>query len=227
MSTAVLPGSAQPQASVPSSFTVFVGILLALWLALVFLLGSAGAFITPPGTPPLAIFTAVTAPIATFLIAYRASQSFRDYVLGFDVRLATGIQAWRFAGLGFIALQTFKILPGVFTWPAGLGDIAIGATAPFVAIAISLKPEIAASRGFVIWNLLGLLDLVVAVTIGTLVASQVISVTDGTTTGPMASLPLLLIPAFLVPMFVMLHLTALIQARHFAIPANGAARARH
>jgi hypothetical protein len=32
----------------------------------------------------------------------------------------------------------------------------------------------------------------------------------------MAQLPLLLIPAYLVPLFVMLHLTALIQARRTA-----------
>jgi hypothetical protein len=32
-------------------------------------------------------------------------------------------------------------------------------------------------------------------------------------TAPMATLPLLIVPAFLVPFFLMLHATALLQAR--------------
>jgi hypothetical protein len=36
------------------------------------------------------------------------------------------------------------------------------------------------------------------------------------TVASMAQLPLLLIPAYLVPLFVMLHVTALIQARRTA-----------
>ena len=33
----------------------------------------------------------------------------------------------------FVVLYGFGILPGVFALPAGLGDMAIGATAPFIA----------------------------------------------------------------------------------------------
>jgi uncharacterized membrane protein len=83
-------------------------------------------------------------------------------------------------------------------------------------LAIVRKPALSGSAGFVAWNLLGLLDLVVAVSIGTLVASNLINVADGTTTAIMGYLPLLLIPVFLVPIFAMLHLTALFQARRIA-----------
>jgi hypothetical protein len=192
--------------------------IVAVWLALVFIVGAQGAFISRPGTPPLAIFLGFAAPIALFLIAYRASARFRDYVLGFDIRLATGVQAWRFAGLGFIDLYAQQILPGVFAWPAGLGDIAIGLTAPILALAVSRSPAVASSRRFVVWNLLGLLDLAVAMSIGTLVASKVIEVQPGTAI--MGELPLLLIPVFLVPLFVMLHLMALFQARRVAHAAG-------
>jgi hypothetical protein len=216
MATATLPRTAQPATPNSTSIAPWLGALLAAWLVLVLILGAQGAFVGPPGAPPLAIFLAVAAPIALFAIGYRASPRFRDFVLGLDIQLATAVQAWRFAGFGFIALQTYHVLPGVFTWPAGLGDMAIGLSAPFVALALNRNPRVAASRRFVIWNLLGLLDFVVAVSIGTLVASQVIGVADGTTTVPMSLLPLLLIPAFLVPCFAMLHITALIQARRHA-----------
>ena len=136
-------------------------------------------------------------------------------VLNPDQRLTVGLQAWRFAGLGFIALTTYKVLPGVFAWPAGLGDIAIGATAPLLAVAIARNPGVVSSRLFVTWNLLGMLDLVVAVGTGTLVSWFGIGA-DNASIGPMAQLPLLLIPAFLVPIFVILHIAALLQARHLA-----------
>lgn len=216
MATATLPRSAQPITPGSASIAPLIGALLAAWLVLVLILGSQGAFVGAPGAPPLAIFFAVAAPIALFAIGYRASTRFRDFVRGLDIQLATAVQAWRFAGFGFIALHAYHVLPGIFTWPAGLGDMAIGLTAPFVALALGRNPRVAASRGFVIWNLLGLLDFVVAISIGTLVASQVIGVADGTTTVPMSLLPLLLIPAFLVPGFAMLHITALIQARRYA-----------
>jgi len=36
-------------------------------------------------------------------------------------------------GATFVVLQAYRILPAIFALPAGYGDIAIGATAPFVA----------------------------------------------------------------------------------------------
>ena len=51
-----------------------------------------------------------------------------------------------------------------------------------------------------------------AVSLGVLASGLVPDVTTVPTT-PMSQLPLVLIPAYLVPLFVMLHLTALFQAR--------------
>jgi hypothetical protein len=182
---------------------------------LVFLLGADGAFVTPPGTPPFSILIGVTAPLIAFLAAFRLSHAFREFVLAVDPRLAAGVQAWRFAGLGFLALYAHGVLPGLFAWPAGLGDIAIGATAPWVILAVIRRPSFAASKTFTAWNLLGVLDLVVAVTLGTLASALALGVAGEVTTAPMARLPLVLIPAYLVPLFIMLHLSVLFQARHF------------
>jgi hypothetical protein len=68
----------------------------------------------------------------------------------------------------------------------------------------------------VIWNLLGILDLAAAVSNAALIQSQATGAVGELTAAPMAQLPLLLIPAYLVPLFVMLHVTALIQARRTA-----------
>ena len=193
-----------------------IGVVLAVWLAGVFLLGAAGVFPRPPGTPPIPILLGVTVPLIVFLVAYWSSARFRAFILGLNLPLAAAIQAWRAAGLGFLALYAYGILPGIFAWPAGLGDIAIGVTAPWVVLALIRRPGFAKGTVFVVWNLLGILDLVVAITTGALSSALASNVPGVVTTGPMAQLPLLLIPAYLVPLFVMLHLAALLQARRRA-----------
>ncbi len=203
-----------------SSVTLVVSVVLAIWLALVFLLGAVGVFVRSPGTPPFPILIGVMAPIIAFLAAFWVSRAFRDFVLAADLRLVTVIQAWRFAGLGFLALYAHGVLPGLFAWPAGLGDIAIGVTAPWVVLALLRRPGFAASRLFVVWNLLGVLDLVVAIGTGALSSSLTIGVAGEVTAAPMAQLPLVLVPAYLVPLFVMLHLTALFRARRLAISGH-------
>lgn len=89
-------------------------------------------------------------------------------------------------------------------------------TAPWVAIALLRRPGFAISRVFVVWNLLGILDLVVAVSVGGLSSAFASGAAGEVTTGPMAQLPLVLIPAYLVPLFLILHLAALFQARRQA-----------
>jgi hypothetical protein len=63
---------------------------------------------------------------------------------------------------------------------------------------------------------LGILDLVVAVTIGTLNSAFTTGAPGEISTAPMGSLPLVLIPEFLVPFFLMLHAAALMQSRRVA-----------
>ena len=78
------------------------------------------------------------------------------------------------------------------------------------------RPSLATSRMFVVWNLLGILDLVGAVSTGVLSTGIVPGLVTEVTTAPMSQLPLVLIPAYLVPLFIMLHLTALFQTRRQA-----------
>lgn len=199
-----------------ASVTLVVAAGLAIWLVLVVLLGAGGAFVRPPGAPPLPILIGALAPLIAFLAAFWVVRAFRDFVLAVNLRLVTGIQAWRFAGLGFLGLYAHGLLPGLFAWPAGLGDIAIGVTAPWVVLALIRRPRFAASQPFVVWNLLGVLDLVVALGTGVLGSGIAVGLAGEVTTGPMAQLPLVLVPGYLVPFFIMLHLAALVQARRLA-----------
>jgi len=189
-------------------------VVLAAWLAAVLALGASGAFMAPPHTPPLALLIAFVAPLAVGISAYRASARFREWVLGIEPRVFVSLQSWRFAGFSFIALYAHGILPGFFAWPAGLGDMAIGATAPLILGRLTQSPAFASSRAFVRWNLFGLADLFLAISLGA-IGGFLLS-DRPVTTAPMATLPLVLIPAFLVPSFILMHFAALAQVRRRA-----------
>jgi len=199
-----------------SSLRTVVFAALALWLGLVTFLGSQGAFVGRADSPPLAIFLGVTIPLAVFFAAYFGWSAFRAFILSADLRLVTAIQAWRWAGLSFLSLYAHGVLPALFAFPAGLGDMAIGVTAPWMVLRLIRQPSFAASRRYRIWNILGIVDFVVAVSMGTLCSGFIPSLTLNVTTSAMAQLPLILIPAYMVPFFIMLHCTALFQARQLA-----------
>ncbi len=129
-----------------SSVALLVVGTLATWFVLVFFLGARGNFVRAPGAWPLPILLGVTAPLLIFLAAFWTLGTFRNFVSTVDLRLVSGIQAWRFTGLGFLALYTYGVLPGRFAWPAGLGDMAIGLTAPWIVFALIRMPGFAASR---------------------------------------------------------------------------------
>lgn len=213
MSHAVLSHTEFPTSSTSSGVGLVVGLLLGFWFALVILLGATEAFVTPGGTPPIALLITTTTPVIVFLGSYWISDSFRELILKADLRLIMAIQAWRIGGFSFLALYAYGILPGFLAWPAGLGDIAIGVTAPLILAALIRRPRFAASRTFGLWNVLGILDLVVAVSMGAL-GSRLLSDGSGTlATAPMSYLPLVVIPTFFLPAFIMLHMVALFQAR--------------
>jgi hypothetical protein len=213
MTAIVLPQPAESQPSRRGGIRLAVPVAVAAWLLLVVSLGAAGAFVGLPGTPPLPIAIGVAAPLVLFFAWLRLSQSFREFVLSLDLRLIAGMQAWRWAGLGFLSLYTHKVLPAVFALPAGLGDMAIGVTAPWIILALVRQPGFAARGTFIRWNILGILDLLIAISIGTVSAFLTTGAPGEISTAPMATLPLLLIPAFLVPLFLMLHTAALMQSR--------------
>jgi hypothetical protein len=146
-------------------------------------------------------------PIVVFSLWFAASESFRRFALSLNPRILTSAQAWRFVGFVFVLLEAHGVLPAIFALPAGYGDMAIGLTASFVAWKLA-GPE--HRNSFILWQVLGILDLVIAVSLGTTAA--LIS-PNGPSTVAMTMLPLSLIPTFLVPLFVMLHVICIAQAR--------------
>ncbi|MDB5306962.1 MAG: hypothetical protein JWO38_1164 [Gemmataceae bacterium] len=169
-----------------------------------------GVFDSEP-RPPVPLGLAVVVPVAVFAFCYVTSGVFRQFVLSLDLRILTVAQTWRVGGIVFLVLHQRGALPGVFALPAGWGDIAIGITAP--VLAWYWKPPFP-YKTFIVWNVLGGLDLVMAVSLGVLASATPVGILAGdVTTGIMSQFPLSLIPTFFVPLFLILHLISLIRAR--------------
>ena len=200
----------------------FVGAVLLLWLVFVCILGANHAFIGAPGALPLPILAGFLMPILVFLAAFWTVGPFRDFVMSIDLPVMAGIQAWRFGGLGSIALFAHGVLPGLFAWPAGLGDMAIGLTAPLVVLALRRQPTFATGKLFRVWNLLGLLDLIVAVGLGAMCAVLGIGISDEIKTFP-GGIAAGSCPDVPGAVFLMLHLASLLQARRMGMAGRACA----
>src|SRR5215218_8167470 len=113
----------------------------------------------------------------------------------------------RVVGVTFLLVMAQGRLPAVFALPAGLGDIAAGLAAPFVARRLA---QGGGRRRAVWFNLFGILDLVVALSIGFLAGLgpwRPLEVTPSTE--PLSLLPLALVPTVAVPLALALHLVSL------------------
>ena len=197
--------------------TLLMSAVIVLWFAVVYVLGANGSFVSKPGSWPLPVLLGVMTPLLIGLTAFLVSPAFRRLVATADLRLLTGMQAWRFAGIALVALGAQQLLPGSFAWSAGLGDIAIGLTAPWIVLALIRRPEFASSRLFAVWNLAGIADLIGAVGLGALSTAHAIGASGEITMTPMTQLPMVLLPAFFVPLFIVLHIIALVQPRWGAV----------
>jgi hypothetical protein len=183
--------------------------LIIVWFLLSLTASAFHVFKNDPQQPPLAFGLAVAIPLAIVALWAASSPQFRQFLSSLNPRTLTIVQSWRIAGFTFLALYAYHILPGTFAFPAGLGDMAIGATAPFVALKLS---NLNHRRSFIVWQFLGIADLVTA--IGSGLTSQLIN-PHGIETTAMTVLPMSMIPTFAVPLFLILHFVCIAQARQW------------
>jgi hypothetical protein len=180
--------------------------IVTAWFFLALGASLLGVFDSQP-RPPIALGLAAFVPIALFVICYRTSAGFRQFASSLDVRLLTVAQTGRVVGIVFVILYYQGALPGVFALPAGWGDFAIGVTAPVVAW--YWKPPFP-RKTLIVWNVLGILDLVLALSLGVLASQSAVGLLAGdVSTRLMGQFPLSLIPTFFVPLFVIIHLISL------------------
>jgi hypothetical protein len=157
----------------------------------------------------LGVGLAAGIPVVLFSVWFAASAGFRRFAMNLNPRVLTLVHTWRIGGFTFLVLNAFGILPAIFAWPAGLGDMLIGVTAPLVAWRLAQPDH---RNRFVLWQALGVLDLVTAVSLGTtagLISPHAVAMTA------MTELPLSVIPTFVVPLLLIFHIICIAQARRW------------
>ncbi|HLZ93286.1 MAG TPA: hypothetical protein VKQ28_16380 [Candidatus Acidoferrum sp.] len=167
----------------------------------------------------ISVAIAALVPLIVFSLWFAASPAFRQFALSLPSSTLTALQASRIIGFIFVLLQVRNILPAIFAWPAGYGDMAIGVTAGFVAWKLANPTR---RNSYILWQLLGILDLVNAVALGTtasLIDPRSVSM------APMTMLPLSLVPTFLVPLFLIFHVICIAQARTWKVATQRSSQA--
>ena len=121
------------------------------------------------------------------------------------------LQVYRVFGGWALAAWLHGVLPGVFALPAGIGDLLTGLFAVPAAAAVATGTA-QGRRTAIAWNILGLADFTVAITLGLitspgrfqLIGPNVPSIGAG-------AYPGVLTPAFVVPSSILLHALSLRQ----------------
>ena len=117
------------------------------------------------------------------------------------------VHTWRILGIVFLWGMTQGLLDPAFAIPAGIGDILIGVTA--IPFAIFLWKGYSWSKyAVVVWSVLGIADLVNAVTLGVITNSDF-------STSTMATFPWILVPTVGVPLALTLHGITLYRLRNW------------
>lgn len=152
-------------------------------------------------------------PIAAGIALFWRWPLFRRVVEAVPQRWIVSVQLYRAMGVIFLLLYAGGHLPGVFAWPAGVGDVTVGLLAPFVGLAYARKSRNAAGRVRA-WNLLGITDLIVALTTGFLSSPSPLQMfAFGSPNELIGAFPLAMIPVFAVPLSILLHLASLHKLR--------------
>ncbi len=197
----------------PAHKAILAG-LLTVQFAVAYFIGSEHLLTNDLASliPPIGI-TAVL-PVALFLAVYGFSVRFRRFVLAQDLRTLTMMQLWRVVGFAFLPLYAFDLLPGLFAWPAGLGDLAIGLAAVVIVARMDRDPDYALSSGSRRFQRRGLFDFAVAIGTSGLAAGAIPAlIPGGITSAPLDVWPLNIFPSFIVPAFIILQLSALLKVR--------------
>jgi hypothetical protein len=188
------------------SFTLFFG----SWFLLTTVLAEQGIF-EPSITKFNSISIALPLGVLVSYFLFTRLKIFKILVSSIPKSWLVLIQFYRAFGAVFLILYGQNLLPPQFALPAGIGDVIVGVSALFVSWSL-YNNKIWAEKVTKWWCYLGILDLLVAITMGTLTIpsnTQSIISPFEPTNYLLGKYPLVMIPIFIVPFSITLHLLVL------------------
>jgi hypothetical protein len=190
-------------------------LILLGWLGVALAFAVSEAYRGAPGELPTIQF-GILAPILIGSALIVRSSTMARVIEAVPQQWLIGVQLYRALGVIFLILYGAGQMPGLFAWPAGVGDVLVGALAPIVAIAYARGPEMNRDLAWA-WNILGLTDLGVAVATGMITApSPIQQFAFDLPNELVGAFPLILIPTYLVPLSALLHFASLTKLRRTA-----------
>ena len=189
-------------------------LFLICWASIAFALSWAGVFQTTKDTLFPSIAIGIVLPFVTGILFISRSKRFEEILNHIPQHWLVGFQFYRSFGILFLLQYSAEKLPGVFALPAGIGDLVIGLSAPIVAYLYATSSK----RSYLTvlaWNVVGIADLVLAVTLGFLSSPwpfQLLSLENPN--AMISAFPLVLVPTFAVPLSLVLHLASMKKLRY-------------
>jgi hypothetical protein len=186
----------------------------AVWGGIIVAVAALGGFAPgATGAVPAPLF-AFVGLLALLFGGWFLLPQFQSALLSVPLPALVGLNAARLGGVAFLVLAADGRLSAPFAPVAGAGDMVVAALAiPLAAMAAGRAEDRPAWLG--VWNALGALDLVVAISLGLLSAPgtpfQVF--TEGPGTSAMTALPWIMVPTMLVPLYLLIHLTIAAKLR--------------
>jgi hypothetical protein len=189
-----------------------VAALLVAWFLAALLTVGLGFYQGSPTRIPT-IQYGLLIPIAAGVVLFWRWPVLQRIIESAPQEWIVSVQVYRALGLTFLVLYAEGRLPGAFALPAGCGDVLVGVLAPIVGIAVARQWR--GSRSLLrAWNLLGIADLVVAVSTGFLSSPSPFQMLAFDRPNELLGVfPLAMIPVFLVPLSILLHLASLHKSR--------------
>ncbi len=178
-----------------------VRLVFWLWFGAAFFVGQNLLLLRLPafGVPALVI------GLTTLLLtAYFRLGLVRTWVDALDLRSLVLLHVTRFVGIYFLVLHRRGQLPYDFAVPGGIGDIIVAALA--LTLALAPLADTTRQRAMRIWNIIGLVDIVLVV----LTATR-LNLADPTQMHALTYLPLSLLPTFLVPLIIATHIVIFVR----------------
>src|SRR5262249_27222756 len=183
-----------------------------LWFAVAWSAAVNGIF--RPGTTPLPVLpSAILLPVIIGAPLLLFSKRIGQVLDAMPASWLVALQLYRVFGSWALAAWLGGALPGVFALPAGIGDVLTGLFALPAAIAVATGTA-EGRRAATLWNILGLADFAVAITMGMITSPGPLQliVPDVQSIGA-GDYPSVLTPAFVVPSSILLHVLSLRQLR--------------
>lgn len=206
-----------------SWIAVLAGAVLAAWAVAATMLARRGFFELTDLTAPPAVGIALGLALAALGVSLLLSSSLRRLLT--NQRHLILLNLWRLVGAVFLMLMAAGQMPALWALPAGIGDVIVGAVAPWIARHVD-APE--GRRRAIIFNLFGMADLIIAVGLGIMTSPGPARLFHTMPTSELATqFPLALVPTFLVPLAFALHVISLWQLLGGRWVSRRAPAARH